>query len=115
MSGFPNIRVAPALGPSQTPLKNWLDHARQVANNMMRGKTNNFGSVTLTANAASSTLSDPNIGGSSVVLLSPTTANAAAEIGNGTIYFSAPGNQSVVINHANNAQVDRTFNYVIVG
>jgi bifunctional N-acetylglucosamine-1-phosphate-uridyltransferase/glucosamine-1-phosphate-acetyltransferase GlmU-like protein len=115
MAGFPNVRVAPALEARLSPLKAWLDHLRQVVNNLMRGKTNNFGALTLTANASSTVLTDANIGGSSVILLSPVTANAAAEVGAGTIYPGAPGNQAVTINHANNAQTDRSFNYVVVG
>ena len=50
-----------------------------------------------------------------MVLLQPTSANAAAELGNGTLYFDAPGAGSVVIRHANNAQIDRSFNYVVIG
>lgn len=79
----------------------------------LRGKLNNRGAVTLTANAASTTLTDEKIGPDSVILLSPMTANAAAAVG--TTYFSTPGTGSATINHANNAQVDRTFRYVILG
>lgn len=93
----------------------WLGQARDVINNIMRGKLNCTGTVTLAAGAATTTLSDALIGGSSVVLLQPTTANAAAELGNGTLYFDVPGAGSVVINHANSAQTDRTFTYVVIG
>jgi hypothetical protein len=93
----------------------WLRDVRDVVNNIMRGKMNNTGSVTLTANSATTTLQDPRIGGGTVVTLGPTTANAAAEIGNGTLYYNTPGSHSIVINHANNAQTDRTFNYVLNG
>ena len=71
--------------------------------------------VTLTVSAASTTINDPRIGGGSAIQLMPLSANAAAEIGNGTIWFAAPGSQSVVINHANNAQADRTFRMAIIG
>jgi hypothetical protein len=43
------------------------------------------------------------------------TANAAAEVGNGTIYVSAVTNGSFTLTHANNSQVDRTFRYAISG
>jgi hypothetical protein len=43
----------------------------------------------------------------------PTTANAAAEIGNGTIYVSSRGKQTATITHANNSQTDRTFAYAL--
>ena len=43
------------------------------------------------------------------------TANAAAEIGNGTMYIGAVNNGAFVVTHANNAQADRTFLYVALG
>jgi len=94
------------------------DFLRKVSlavNNILRGKTNNTGSVTLTESTATTTLTDIRIGINSVVVLQPTTANASAEIGAGTIYFNDPGDGTVVINHANNAQTDRTFKYAIIG
>jgi hypothetical protein len=93
----------------------WLGRVRDVVNNIMRGKLNCTGAVTLAAGAVSTLLSDVRIGGGSVLLLQPTTANAAAELGNGTLYFDAPGAGSVVIRHANNAQIDRSFSYVVIG
>lgn len=112
--GFANLPQPPTYGLPGVLLA-WCRNVSTTVNNIMRGKTNNTGSVTLTANAATTTLSDPNIGGNSVVNFSPTTANAAAEVGNGTLYFDAPGSGSVVIEHANNAQTDRTFNYIVIG
>lgn len=87
--------------------------ARRAINNILSGKTNNFGEVTLTANAATTTLSDPRVGINSVITLQPTTSNAAAALS--TTYFDTPGNASVVIRHANNAQTDRTFAYTVTG
>ncbi len=115
MAGFPNVPVMPAMDQKQAPLKGWLEGFRRVANNMMRGKTNNVGSVTLTANAASTTLNDPLIGGSSRVHLSASTANAAAEAGGTALYIDGYANGSCTIHHANNAQTDRTFLYTVVG
>ena len=82
-------------------------------NSILRGKLNNTGSVTLTASSATTTLTDIRIGKDSVITLQPTTANAAAEIA--TLYFGTPGDGTVTINHANNAQTDRTFKYTITG
>lgn len=82
---------------------------RTIMNETRRGRTNNGGEVTLTANAATTTLSDDLITKNSGIFLQPTTANAAAALA--TTYFDAPTTGSVVINHANNAQVDRTFKY----
>lgn len=94
------------------------EHRARIAdslNNAIKGKLNCTGSVTLTISSATTTLTDIRIGLYSVILLMPTTANASAEIGNGTIYFGTPGNGTVTINHANNAQADRTFTYAIIG
>ena len=69
------------------------------------------GTVTLTANAASTTLTDDRITASSVILLMPTTANAAGAIA--TTYIGTTAIGSATITHANNAQADKTFKYTI--
>lgn len=79
------------------------------------GRSNAVGSVTLTANTTTTTVTDSNFASGSVPKLEPTTANAAAERGNGTMYISARANGSFTITHANNAQTDRTFIYAIQG
>jgi hypothetical protein len=68
---------------------------------------------TLTANAASSTMSHNAIRPTSSFSVVPLTANGAAEIGGGTLYHSTPTLGQVVWNHANNAQNDRTFRITI--
>ena len=45
----------------------------------------------------------------------PTTANASAEVGAGTIYVSARAKQTFTLTHANNGQTDRTYKYAIIG
>lgn len=85
----------------------------------MLGKTNNTGTLTLTANAGSTTLTlAPGIVGTDTQLfLFPKTANASAEIGAGTLYVSASSvtSNTFTITHANNAQNDRTYAYMFVG
>lgn len=91
-------------------------HRRQLAsvlNGVLAGKTNNTSSFTVTANAATTTLTDSRIGAGSVILLMPTTSNAAAALV--TVYFTAFANGSCTVNHANNAQADRTFRYAVIG
>lgn len=73
------------------------------------------GTVTLTANAATTTVTDSLFNAGEVPLFTAATANAAAEIKNGTMYVSSRTNGSFVITHANNAQTDRTFLYVRLG
>tara|TARA_R100001463_G_scaffold42137_1_gene88522 strand:- start:4889 stop:5212 length:324 start_codon:yes stop_codon:yes gene_type:complete len=91
---------------------------RQVAfavNLLIDGKFNSTGSVTLTASAASTAVTDYRAGPDSVILFTPTTANAAAEQGGGTMYLSARAKQGFTITHANNSQTDRTFLYIVIG
>jgi hypothetical protein len=97
------------------------DHTRQLRdiarkiNEMNRGWLNCTIQVTLTANAASTTIKDARISLlNTAVLMCPTTAHAAAEIAAGTLYFTITDGQ-VVINHANNAQADRTFQMALIG
>ena len=83
------------------------EHRREMAlilNNLLDGKINAKGSVTLSASSTSTTLADFRIGAASVILFMPTTANASAEIGAGTIYVgqSSRVNGSVEVTHANN-------------
>lgn len=90
------------------------DHLR-VLQLLMLGKTNNTGSVTLTANTTTTTvtLAKGQIGKDTVITLAPTTANAKAE---GIPYYSVNvTNNSFTITHANNAQTDRTYGYILVG
>lgn len=86
-----------------------------ILNRLLRGKINSVGAVTFTlaANVATTTLSDVNIGGPSFIEFMPMTANAAAE--RATLYYDTPLKGSVVVHHANNAQTDRTFTYVVLG
>ena len=101
----------------------WCKRIAVVVNQIMQGRTNNYGSVTLTANAASTVVTLPKglLTVNSTILFEPTTANAAAEIGAGTMYESARAPRATTttstftLTHANNAQVDRTFRYAIIG
>lgn len=91
---------------------------RRVAtaiNELAKGRSNAVGTVTLAPSAASTTVVAKTCAAGSVVLLSPLTAHAAAEIGNGTIFVSAVGNGAFTLAHANNAQNDRVFGYVCLG
>jgi hypothetical protein len=84
-------------------------------NQLAQGRSNAVGSVTLAANAASTPVAAPNCAAGSAIFLFPRTANAAAELGNGTIYVSSVSKQQFVIAHANNPQADRTFFWVALG
>jgi hypothetical protein len=84
---------------------------RQLA----EGRSNAVGAFTLTAGAASTVVTAPTCGAGSSVLVFPKTANAAAELGNDTIYIGTVANSSFTVTHANNGQTDRTFMYAALG
>lgn len=111
------MAAKPPVPETGSDWREWLLKCSRAINEMRKGRTNNAGIFTLTANAATSTLTDDRIAADSTVQFFPTTANAAAEIGNGTMYVSETGrlHGSLVITNANNAQVDRTFRFSIQG
>lgn len=86
----------------------WMSEANQ-------GHITNTGSVTLTSGVASTVLTDSRLGAFSCICFMPTTANAAAEIGNGTLYVATQVDGAATITHANGATGDRTFRYCILG
>jgi len=92
-----------------------MEQMRLAVNGLLRGRANVAGTFTLTASAGSTVVTDPEFAHDMVPLWIPTTANAAAEIGAGTMYLSARGAESFTVAHANNAQVDRTFLYIRFG
>lgn len=98
----------PGLAPGEKDLRRIVD----VVRSLVAGKMNVVTSVTLAANAATTTLTDTRLGGGSFVGFTPTTANAKAE---GTPYVTAKAKGSCTLNHANNAQVDRTYDVLIIG
>lgn len=80
---------------------------------LLNGYARNSGTLTLTANAASTTVSDARFQSSQIPVLVAMTANAAVALA--TTYVSARGAGQFTLAHANNAQVDKTFGYVFVG
>jgi hypothetical protein len=82
---------------------------------LSQGRSNATGTFTLTVSVASTTITDQNCAVGSVVIPIPTTANAAAELGNGTMWLSATTNGSFTFTHANSATTGRTFRYAILG
>lgn len=72
------------------------------------------GSVTLAASAGSTVVADINVRTDSRIMLFPTSANAAADLGSGAMYVSAKTQGvSFTITHPNNANADKTFDYAI--
>lgn len=99
---------------SQAASRTWVRRIVEVVNGVLGGKLNAVASVTLAASAATTTVTDARISPFSFIGFSPLTANAAAEIGNGTLYVSAQTSGSCTLTHANNAQTDRNLTLLIV-
>lgn len=78
-----------------------------------QGHLSNTGTVTLTANAATTTVTDSRVSLNSVPVLQAATANAASAVA--ATYISTVTNGSFTITHANNATADRTFKYALLG
>jgi hypothetical protein len=98
-------------GTTETDLKKIVLAIQQLA----AGRSNAVGTVTLATGAASTIVTDKNCAVGSVPITVPVTANAATEIGNGTMFISAVTNGSFTISHANSATPGRTFLYALVG
>lgn len=98
---------------SNEDVPSYLRQIASVLNNVLQGKLNCTGTLTLTANAASTTLTDARVGANSVVATMATTANAAAALGG--LYFDTFLDGSCVAHHANDANIDKTFRYAIFG
>ena len=90
----------------------WIRKVAEACEACLEGKVRSIAQVTLTANAATTTITDRRIGVESFVHFMPLTANAAGEVG---YYVSSQTEGSLVLSHATDARTDRTFRYVILG
>lgn len=97
----------------------WCRRIARVTNSLLQGKSNNTGTVTLTASAGTTvvSLAAGRLGNSTVIVFDPTTANAASEQAAGTMYVSSRDvtNAQFTITHANAVSTDRTFRYALIG
>ena len=98
-------------GITETDLKKIVLAIQQLA----AGRSNAVGTVTLTIGSATTTVTTSNCAAGSVPILVPVSANAGAEVGNGTMYVSAVANGAFTIAHANSATPGRMFLYAILG
>jgi hypothetical protein len=98
-------------GITETDLKKIVLALQHLA----AGRSNAVGSVTLAKDSATTTVTTSNCAQGSTPILTPASANAAIEVGNGTMYVSAVANGSFTIMHANSATVGRTFLYAVIG
>ncbi len=84
-----------------------------VIQQLIEGRSNAVGTVTLTANAASTVVTALNCGPSSAVFLFPTTANAAAIVA--ATYVSLVSAGTFTVTHTNSATADKSFFWVCLG
>lgn len=102
MSGYPGLSHDP----------NPREIAERV-NRLNQGKMNAVTTLTLTAGATTTTLTDTRIGGGTYIGLSPTTATAAAAMTK--VYVGPKTKGSATITHDNTADTDRTFSVLLIG
>lgn len=81
-----------------------------AVNELLKGRANNTGEVTLRENQTTTTVEDNLFNSDMVPLLIPITATAAAALA--TTYLSARANGQFTLTHANTGSTDRTFRYV---
>jgi hypothetical protein len=85
----------------------------QAVNGLIDGKLDAVGSITLTANSATTDVADNKFESGMVPVLIPTTSNGAAALTG--LYLSARTKGQFTLTHANNAQTDRSYLYVRIG
>lgn len=84
-----------------------------TTNELLKGRANNVGEITLTPSVTTTTISDIRIRQTMTAVLIPRTANAAAAMTN--VYISTVADGSIILTHSSTATVDRTFDYVLHG
>lgn len=89
------------------------NQAERTINELLKGRANNVGEVTLTESVTTTTTIDTRIKSQMKVFLSPRTANAAAALTN--VYVSSVDDGSFELTHSSVASTDRTFDYIIHG
>jgi hypothetical protein len=80
---------------------------------LFAGRSNRAGTFTCATSAATTTVTAPNCGLTSIITITPTTANAGAELASGNCYISATALGTFTVHHTNSATTGRTFNYAI--
>jgi hypothetical protein len=93
----------------------WWRRIADMTNDMLHGGLNNVLDITLTANAATTTITDNRIGGTSRPTLQAMSASAATEAVSGNLWVAAPGKYTVVIHHTNSGVTDRSFSMMLGG
>jgi hypothetical protein len=108
-----------SLPEKMTDIPAWCRLIAAKVNQIMRGKTNNVGEVTLNASSTTTNVTVPVgvFGDKTVFLFDPTTSTAATAFGSGSMYVSArnPDLGTYTITHPNTADANKTFRVAYVG
>jgi len=100
-------------------IPSWCALIAAKVNQILRGKTNNVGEVTLTASSTTSAIAVAigTFGDDTVFLFEPTTSTAATAIGSGSMYVSARNALlgTYTITHPSTAATDKTFRVAYIG
>ena len=97
-------------------MPNQAQHLRLISNtvnNTLDGKLNSTGDVTLRASQTTTTLTDARLGGNSIILFMPITANGRTGL-NG-MYVSARAEGSATLTHASSSNADQNLSYCVIG
>jgi hypothetical protein len=91
-------------------------HRTQIAttlNEVLKGRQNNVGTITLAASTASTTIADTRLKITMKVFLTPRTASAAANLGN--TYIETVSDGKATLTHLSTTTADRIYDYVFHG
>jgi len=80
-------------------------------NELIAGRTNAYGEITLTPGATSTVMSDYRLSKDSCLILSPATASAAAATG---VYVDGYKKEECTIHHSSSSATDMTFRFIIL-
>ena len=103
--------MAIQLSPEEKDIRRVVQSVREL----VEGRHNAASRFTLTPGTTTTVVEHPNCSLDCEPQFSPRTANAAAEVGNGTIWISDVGQGSFTVRHANNGQADRIYGFTVSG
>lgn len=87
----------------------------QTITQLMEGRSNATGTVTLSTGATSTTVSAPACGAGSIVKLAPQTLNAAGAVATTCVKSTDVTARQFIITHASSSTTDRKFGWACLG
>ncbi len=99
------------LGWNETDLRK----INAVVRQLMEGRSNATGTVTLSTDATSTSVTAPTVGASSIIALSPQTSAAAGALATSYIPSTDVSPGVFVVRHSSSTSTARTFGWVALG